>query len=293
MLTVRETLEKRLHEIAQLPTRPEILFLVEKAMRDETTGAERLGIIIGEDPALTTSILRVANSVMYRGKLSSRISSVKIAVARLGFTEVQRICVSTILINSFKEFGSGIDHNEFWRHSLTVGLATKIFLTFTNTKNLLTREQADDAFVAGLLHDIGLLIMDQYFPEQLAEAQALARNEGMALARAETELLGIHHGEIGGILLKSWNLPSQVTAGVTWHHDPDRSEPECRHVAQMVHLADFICVNQSLGQALEGLYDGFSAGAWFDLGLSVDQAPSILEDLKIEMKRSEIMRVTG
>jgi len=290
MLTVRESLEKKLNEIVQLPTRPEILFMVDKAMRDETAGADRIARIIREDPSLTTSVLRVANSIIYRGQLSSKISSVKIAVARLGFSEVQRICISTILIRSFKAYGAGIDHDDFWKHCLTVGLATRIFLNYTSNKNLLKKDEIDDAFVAGLLHDIGLLIMDQYFPEQLAEAQALARTKLIALAKAEQELFGIHHGEIGGILLKNWDLPERVVAGVTWHHDPDYSKPEFRHVAQMVHLADFICVNQSIGQALEGLYDGFSAGAWYDLGLSVDQAPSILEDLKVEMERSEIMR---
>ena len=186
--------------------------------------------------------------------------------------------------------GQGIDHAEFWKHCLSVALSTKLFGHYTNRQDPLTRDEQDDAYVAGLLHDIGLLVMDQYFPDQLADARKLAAGEEIPLARAEIEMLGIHHGEIGGILLDAWQLPDSVVAAITWHHDPDKSKPEFRRVAQMVHLADFICVNQSIGQTIEGLYDGFSAGAWYDLGLSIEQAPSILEDLKKEVQRSEVMR---
>jgi HD-like signal output (HDOD) protein len=289
MLTVRESIEKKLRNIAQLPTMPEVLFKIEEALHDENAAAGRLAGLIREDPALTASVLRVANSVTYRGKLNTRISSVKNAVARLGFTEIQRICLSTVLIRTFKMFGQGINHAEFWKHSLTVGLATQIFNRYSNRADPLTCDELDDAFVAGLLHDLGLLVMDQYFPEQLAAAQKVATSEEIALALAEMDTLGIHHGEVGGILLGDWQLPAAVVSAVAWHHDPDKSEPEFRRVVQMVHLADFICVNQSIGQTIEGLYDGFSAGAWHDLGLSIDQAPSILEDLKEELSRSEVL----
>lgn len=292
MLTVRETVEEKLRHIAQLPTMPVVLFKIEAALRDENTAATRLALIIREDPAITASILRVANSLIYRGKYNQRISSVKNAIARLGFTEVQRICLSTVLIRTFKLFGQGIDHAEFWKHSLTVGLATQIFNRYTDRDLRPTREEQDDAYVAGLLHDVGLLVMDQYFPDQLSEVQQVAQSEEISLAQAEMETLGIHHGEIGGILLADWQLPGAVVSAVMWHHDPDKSECEFRRVAQMVHLADFICVNQSIGETIEGLYDGFSAGAWHDLGLSINQAPSILEDLKEELCRSEIMSGT-
>lgn len=289
MPSVRESLLRTLGSIAYLPTMPRVLFEIEEAMHDENTAAERLGAIIRRDPALTASVLRVANSVIYRGRFSKRISSIPIAVVRLGFSEVKRICTSTAIIRAFDGYGSGINHPAFWRHCLTVASVTRIFNKYTSKPGLLSEDDLEDAFVAGLLHDIGMLIMEQFFPELFARTKALAEKELIPMAQAEVETLGIHHGEIGGALLESWSLPERAVDAVTWHHDPDCSAMENRQVTQLVHLADFICVNQSIGDTVEGLYDGFSLGAWHDLGLSVDQVPLMLEDLKDEADRSEVM----
>jgi HD-like signal output (HDOD) protein len=289
MPSVREDLKEKLKMVAYLPTMPQVLFRVEQALKDENSAAGKIASIIREDPALTTSVLRVANSVIYRGKLSSKISVVPQAVARLGFTEVRRICLTSALIRVFADYGKGIDHAAFWQHSVTVATATRLFQRYTRAPALMSNDELEDAFVAGLLHDVGILVMDQFFPEPFAKVRAYAEAELMPLARAETEILGIQHGEIGGLLLAEWNLPDRVVNAVTWHHDPDRAREANRRVAQLVHLADFVCVNQSVGDTLEGLYDGFSPGAWHDLGLSVDEAPQMLEDLKEERVRSDAM----
>jgi HD-like signal output (HDOD) protein len=289
MNAVRESIESRLQKIAYLPTMPQVLFKIEEALRDEKSAASQIGAIVSQDPSLTASVLRVANSIVYRGALSNRIASVPHAVARLGFNEVKRICLSSALIRAFEGFGAGINHIEFWRHCVTVGLATRIFRRASRETNLLADQEADDAFVAGLLHDVGMLVMDQFFPEQFAQVRGHAEANGMPLAAAELEVLGIHHGEIGGILLESWHLPHAVVDAITWHHDPDRAAARNRTVAQMVHLADFICVNQSIGDTLEGFYTDFSPGAWHDLGLSADQVPQMLEALKDEAERSDVL----
>ncbi len=289
MPSVRESLLRTLNSIAYLPTMPRVLFELEEAMRDYNTAADRLGRIIRRDPALTASVLRVANSAVYRGKLSKRISSVPLAIVRLGYTEVRRICMSTAIIRAFDGYGSGINHPAFWRHCVTVASVTRIFDKYTSKPGLLSSDELEDAFVAGLLHDVGMLVMEQFFPELFARSQAVAEEKLVPLARAELDALGIHHGEIGGALLRNWSLAERVSGAVTWHHDPDQSDPGHRRVTQLVHLADFICVNQSIGDTVEGLYDGFSVGAWYDLGLSVEQVPNMLEDLKTESDRSEIM----
>ena len=289
MLTVREKLESKLQTVVYLPTMPEILFRVEKALRDDSSAAGRIATLIREDPALTTSVLRVANSVIYRGKLSNKIASVPQAVARLGFTEVRRICMTTALIRAFNSYGNSIDHVEFWRHSLTVAMATRIFQRYSDKPKIMRTDELEDAFVAALLHDIGILALDQFFPELLARVRAVAEEELIPLAQAENNILGINHGEIGGKLLAAWNLPERVVSAVTWHHDPDRSAAQYRSVTQIVHLADFVCVNQSIGHTLEGLYEGFSEGAWHDLGLSADEIPEMIDDLKEEAVRSEVM----
>jgi HD-like signal output (HDOD) protein len=289
MTSVRDILESRLRKIAYLPTMPQVLFKVEEALRDEKSAGTRIGAIVSQDPALTASVLRVANSIVYRGRTSTPISSVPQAVGRLGFNEVKRICMSSALIRAFEGFGKGIDHVEFWRHCVTVGMATRIFLQHSRDLALQAGDAADDAFTAGLLHDVGMLVMDQFFPEQFAQVRAQAESSGAPLAAAENKVLGIQHGEIGGILLATWRLPTRVVDAVSWHHDPDRAAPDHRTVAQMVHLADFMCVNQSIGDTLEGFYDDFSSGAWHDLGLSADQVPQMLEDLKEESERSDVL----
>ncbi len=290
MPTIREALLARLDSIAQLPTMPQVLLSLEQALQDPNSAAMHIATIVREDPSLTASVLRVANSVIYRGRFASNTASVRQAVSRLGFREISRICTSVVLIRTFSDFGRGIDHGEFWMHSLSVATAVRVFGEYTSWPQLLPSSWEEDAFVAGLLHDVGMLVMDQYFPEQFNLIRERAEEKGIPLAKAEERVLGIHHGEIGGILLENWSLPRRVTEAVRWHHDPDLASEANRTIAQMVHLADFVCVNQSIGSTLEGLYDGFSEGAWHDLGLSIDQVPRILEDVKEEAEKSEIMR---
>jgi putative nucleotidyltransferase with HDIG domain len=289
MGTVRETLLRQLQEIGHLPTLPQVLVQIEDALRSEQSAAVDMAEVIREDPPLTASILRVANSVVYRGRFSGRIASIPQAVARLGTSEVRRICLSTALIRAFDNYGAGIQHEEFWQHSLTVATATRIFQSRAGGGSAARKAEAEDAFVAGLLHDVGMFVMDQFFPELFAKVREHAGALGIPLAKAEEELLGLEHGEIGGVLLRNWGLPARVVDAVAWHHRPDGCPEKHRRVAQMVHLADFICVNQSIGDTLEGVYDGFSVGAWHDLGLSINEAPAMLEDLKEDAVRSEVL----
>ncbi len=287
-----QSFEQRAKELLQslegLPTVPDVMLKVNREIGSPSATARSLAAIIRNDPSLVAAVLRVANSPIYRGRYAET-TSIQNAVARLGFKEVGRIVTSVSLIRTFEGLGSGIDHKAFWYHSVTTGIATGIFRRYSTRKQEMETIEAESAFVAGLLHDIGILLMDQYFPEELALVKSTASKLHIPLAQAERAALDTDHGRIGAMLLRRWSIPEEVVSAVAWHHDPDLAPPEHRRIAQVVHLADFICVNQAIGDTGEGLYEGFSEGAWHDLGLSVSDVESMLEEVRAEADRSEVI----
>jgi len=281
----RDRLEGELDNIGDLPTLPTIVTALERALRSDETNAADVASIIAEDPSMTANVLRVANSAYYAA-LAGSISSVAGAVARLGFSEIRNLCTTIAVVRTFGKMGRQLNHRMFWKHSIVAAIATRVIGHYCHPAAPFSE---DEAWVAGLLHDVGSLVLDQYFPDAFQKVRAAAEEQNRPYAEAEDKILKIDHGEVGGTLLSRWDLPHPIVTAVSFHHQPTRAEADDRPLVQAVHLADSICTSLGIGDGGDGIPAAFSNSAWYDLDLSVTNMPDIIEHVTQEANRCETL----
>ncbi|MFZ4584028.1 MAG: HDOD domain-containing protein [Acidimicrobiia bacterium] len=188
--------------------------------------------IVGYDQALTASLLRSANSSWSASRTS--ITTVRDAVIRLGYGTVLSLAlgvnVRKRMQQSLPEYG--LAEGDLWRHSVAASLAAEVMPRHTRVRI------PNEATTAALLHDVGKLVMGRFLDAAVLETLERAQEQGGVSRRvAESEILGVHHGELGGLIAQSWGLPEAITQGITYHHDPDEcAEP----ITLAVHVADVI-----------------------------------------------------
>ncbi len=231
-----------------LPTLPNLVFELHAALDQEDVRTNSVAAIIEKDPALATRLLRVANSsAFYRG---TEIASVGSAIQMLGLNQVRALSFALAVVSAFSGRRGGLGLRSFWHHSAAVA---------TTARNLALCIRAgkvapDEAYLGGLLHDVGLLLLDQYFPEWLQQSLANAYTSSEPLYTSEESLLGVDHGEIGGFLLGRWSLPPTIVQMVASHHSPANSPAAHRNGCWMVHAAEVICSGHGLSLSVEGLH---------------------------------------
>ncbi len=226
-----------------LPTLPAVVFELHGVLENENTSQHEVAAVIQRDPALATRLLRLANSATFnRG---SPVGSVDQAVQLLGLKQVGALCLALSVVNAFNRGSGRLDYPSFWEHSAGVALAA-VRLAASCGYSQIPSEQL---YVGGLLHDIGLLMLDQYFGEWLRSCLAHAEAQSVELHVAEADVLGIDHGEIGGLLLASWSLPRPIVAMVTDHHHPDTAPTEHKDACRIIHAGETMC--KAKGPSLE------------------------------------------
>ena len=261
----------------QLPTLPTVVFQLKKALDSEMSSAQQVAAVIERDPSLTASLLRAANSAAMVGLGGESIASVQGAIARLGLRHVRSIGIALAMVKAFKAQDRGLDHEGFWVHSAAVGmLAEQLWLRMDVVSEFLP----DDIYVAGLVHDVGVLVLDQFFPEEFAGVRDLLDSVGEPRAKCETAQLGVDHGAIGGLLLGKWGLPEGVTDAVTYHHHFDGAPEDSRQVAQVIAAAEVLCTSNGLGIVEEGPADGCPTEVLQGLGFEEGEIEDIVEEME-------------
>jgi len=284
--TRKEIIEK-LSTIPDLPTLPQVATRLQAEVASPNASAGTISEIIREDPAISIKALKVANSPLYG--LGREVTDIRDAVRVLGFKEVYNIVLSMSTLKLFNN-ASHIDYKRFWNHSLSVAFATKAIVDFTGKGCApIDSEKISDLFIAGLLHDIGVLVMDQYMPEKYEVVlTAIPEMGDVPLYGVEYECLGISHGEVGGIILKQWNIPAHIANAVAFHHDSEGIE-EDKEITEIVHMANFICNNQGIDNGTGVPPLSFSDEAWANLDMSVEDIPGIIEEVRAQAEKSPIL----
>jgi len=209
------------------------------------TTVQQIEDILRQDPGLTANLLKLANSAYFG--IPSKVGSVRQALMLLGLKRLVQLVVATCASAIIDRGVPGYDlpAGELWRHSLAVSVAAK------GLAGELKLRAADEIFTAGLLHDIGKLILGQFVQEDYPQIErALA--QGMAFEAAEKAVIGIDHAEIGAHVLAQWALPDNIVHAVRWHHAPEK----CEHIDVMldvVHVANMLCLMIGIGVGREGL----------------------------------------
>ncbi len=229
MLTPKQ-IRERVKTIIQLPALPSLTMEIAEMLENPRTSAAKLGVVISSDQSLTAKVLKIANSPFYG--FPRKISTIEFAIIILGFEAIKEIVMSVALVNSLqKKTNKYFDEQKFWDHSISSAVIARRIAR--DMKYRVTGE----AFVAGLLHDMGLSIMHRYFFNEFKKLKEIAASENIVFLKLEERLLGVTHAEIGGWLAQRWNLPDHLVEAITHHHQPGlaKHNPE---LAALIHCAD-------------------------------------------------------
>jgi putative nucleotidyltransferase with HDIG domain len=209
---------------------PPVAFQIFNLVRDPQYSSEALVKLVQLDPELTAQILRLVNSVQMRG---GSIASMDEAVMRLGAWEVTNTALSVTLgrLVCMRKSGYCPDPEALWRHCVSSALACRHLRKVTNN----VRADAEVVFTAGLLHDIGKIVINNAPEESVEVIAEVMREEGISAADAEVAVFGCDHAEMGGLILEQWKLPSELTSAVRFHHAPEFGATS---LATLVHVGN-------------------------------------------------------
>lgn len=229
----QQTMEKKL---ADLPPLPAVVTRIMQTINNPTTSAEELSRLISLDQGLASKILRIVNSAYYG--FPKRISTITHAVVILGFNTVRNLVLGVSAFGMLPQKGttSGLNRTQFWEHSVAVAIMSSII---TRRRKPQTRSAIEEAFIVGLLHDLGKLFLDCYFPVQFAVCVAFAGREKITEVEAERRVLDIDHTVVGRKIAEHWNFPPMLTNAIGSHHAP---EPDTEHfeMAAVTLVADWM-----------------------------------------------------
>ena len=239
-----DNFKKRLAEIKEISTLPHVMMRIMEIITDEQSSAVDLADEIANDTSLTAKILKMVNSAYYG--FYREIAEVSDAVVVLGFNEIRRLSLAISVLDLIG--GKSAEHRvAFWNHSFSCAAMSDILV-----KERGIAEQG--AFTAGLLHDIGKSILDQYFNDMFTAVHDRMRENSLSFYEAERELFGFDHADIGYWLAERWNLPVTLGEAIHYHHQPELAT-EMPELAQVVHLADKLSIefiNSKIGIVPEG-----------------------------------------
>lgn len=204
-------LKPLVEKIQSLPTMAKIGMKILDLAADPEVSMSELSKAIHQDPSLTARVLKVANSPFYG--MARQVDSLQLALVILGLNEVRNIALGLSLFNVVKTLNSNVyDREKFWTHSAGCGIIARIL-----GRKLDFRSEGTD-FIVGLLHDVGKIIIDEYFSEEFAQIFEKTLTTKMKMLEAERELLGESHEQLGEWLVEKWRLPETVCNAILYHH---------------------------------------------------------------------------
>ena len=215
--------------MTNLPSVPITIAQVLRITGNENESVDQLGVVIESDNALTSRLLRIANSAFYG--MQEEIYTVRDAIILIGFDAVQSLAISAEVIKGVWSDDEIFDAKKMWEHSLRCALFAEVI-----TRKLRTHKP-EVVFTLGVLHDVGRAIMIQLMTEQFIRANTLARTERKFLWKAEQEVFGFHHGDVGSRLVDNWKLPKAYSTAIRYHHEPEQAESE-KELTYILTLAD-------------------------------------------------------
>jgi HD-like signal output (HDOD) protein/ActR/RegA family two-component response regulator len=218
-----------------LPSFPSVYHEIMKELGGEDPSIERLGEIIAEDPSMTAKLLQIANSAA--GGRATQASSPFEAVQFVGLSAVRSLALSAHIFRSFEQIQlKEFSIDQLWDHTVRSGLIASVIMRVERAD----QTEADQAHIAGMLHDLGKLMLADSMPERFHQAVNLANEKGLSSEKAELEVFGTHHGGVAAYLLSLWGLPAPIVEAVAFHHTPANSEHVAFGPLTAVHAADVL-----------------------------------------------------
>lgn len=236
----KERLKSIIMNTRDLPAMPHVASKVLELSSDPNSSAQQLQQVISDDQAMAARILKIANSAMY--SCSRKIKTLTEAIVMLGFNSIRSLVVTSASRNLYLKNNKrmGLKERLLWEHSIGAAFGCRL-LVQDRYPHL-----AEEAFLAGLMHDIGKLVLNQQAAEQFDEIVQIVYNENRAFATTEQEMLGFDHTEVGAMLVNKWKLSPLLEQSIANHHNPAAFSRE-NPLLLYLDLANNLCKQQGIG----------------------------------------------
>ncbi|MBW2058160.1 MAG: HDOD domain-containing protein [Deltaproteobacteria bacterium] len=276
-----DVLKMVIDKIEDLPPLPLIVHKILNVTQDENSDTGELAKVISNDQALTAKVLRIVNSPLYH--VSTLVTSISHAVTLLGFRAIRNLSMGLSTIETFGQLEENpfLPRQRFWEHSLACAHCCKAIA------DRIRHRFPDEAFVGGLLHDIGRMVFDQFFPGSFTVALQEAYASRKPLLELETEEIGISHTLVGKLLLQKWNLPPSLADAVANHHNPSLKEgadPSRADVSLIIMVADILTKIACIGSGGDSYVHIPGHEIWKSIGLEEGDYLPILFNLSEQVE---------
>jgi len=261
--------EQVVARLKQLPSLPSAVTELLASFGNEEVDIDQIAHQIARDQGLTARVLRVANSSFYG--LQSKVGTIHEAVVVLGFRAVRSMVLAVGMTGAFRvDQCPGFDAHAYLRHGVGVALAARSLAP-------LTGHNPELAFTAGLLHDIGQLVLASNFSKQFAEVLAYRKKHDCLMVVAERDLLGMDHAVVGGLLSEAWRFPEALHAAVAEHHAP--AAATAASLADLIHVADVTAHALGLSGASDEMVPPLDRISWGRLDLDAEKYTRVLPEI--------------
>lgn len=268
--------------VGDLVTLPDVFIRINQLVEDPDSTLDDIAKVVSQDPSFTVRLLRVANSAFYG--FSSAIETVPRAVTLIGTSQVRNLALSTSVARTFAGLPNELVSMEnFWHHSLYCALTARILAKHVR------KSDPEALFTAGLLHDIGELVIFNRLPDQAKEALELVLDSGdeLPVYLAERKIMGFDHGQVGGELARQWNLPPLLQDCIACHHDIAQAQ-HCPRETAIVHVANVLALMAEVDTLDPGDVEPIDPKAWEIIGLDADEIiESTIRDAQKEIVEAE------
>jgi putative nucleotidyltransferase with HDIG domain len=267
MNITKHEIKNQLAQIEELPTLSLVAQKVIALTKDPKSSAADLQKVIKADTALTAKVLKIVNSAYYG--FPSSITSISQAIVILGFKTIRNLAMSvSILENVFK---NARGYEDVWEHSVITAITSQTVAEKFKYINV------EEVFIAGIIHDIGKIILSTYFPETVDEVLDYSNDNHITFYEAERKIMDTNHALIGGWLLKKWEFPQILIDAVKYHHTINKLKEN--DVIRYVYLGDVVArlMGYSCGDSIVNTID---FDVWQDSGLTVDMLRDIINTSK-------------
>lgn len=271
-----------LENITGLPTLPTVITQVTKLMQNPKVSATEVGQAISSDQALAAKILKVVNSPFYG--FPSRIKTITHAIVILGFNAVRATALSTSVFSSFNPQGANqqFDREGFWKFSLGVGSAARVL------GKRLHMKETEEVFLAGLLHDIGIIILDEFMHADFKKILSLMQEKKILMEDAcKVVLDGVTFHQLGAGLAKKWNLNDELVQTILNYPRPTAASSHFQFQS-IIHVADFLVRCMEYGYSGDVVLPKVNPSAWKQFNIVTASLPELLTEISAEFEKSEV-----
>jgi HD-like signal output (HDOD) protein len=269
----------------ELPTMPEVLVKLNEVMGRADASAADVAKVVAADPAVATNVLRIVNSAYYG--LQVRVASVSLAISVMGFNMTKKVALKAAVFSAFGKRREKIQHFDplaFWKHAVFTGVAAR---TLASASTVFGEMHPEDAYIAGLLHDIGkIILMEKAAPKYLAMLR-----KSVQTGRVETELehedFGFSHADVGSVLAIKWSLPEDLAIAIRYHHSPAK-DPFHRSLSSLIHLADHLAWRASTPSTVGTPMGVLDSEVYGHVGLEPAKVEELLPQIHEDFAASEL-----